>query len=63
MLIALLNGPRFSFMNETISALNGFCDFSVPDGYEDETGFHFGSERSDASCPPMLETTSFGEHI
>jgi hypothetical protein len=63
MLNALHNGRHFSFTNETFSLLNDFQDFWAPEGYEDDTGFHFGPERIDGSRLSRAEATWSGDHI
>jgi hypothetical protein len=43
---ALLSSPRLSFVDELTTLARELCDFSVPEGYEDETGFHFAPVRT-----------------
>lgn len=59
---SLLSGPRLSFVDEVTILAREMWDFSVPEGYEDETGFHFASART-ISHPPMEGQNWLGEHI
>jgi hypothetical protein len=62
LLNALLSGPRRSFVDEVTAMVRELGDFSVPDGYEDETGFHFGPAKH-GSRPPLESQNCLGEHI
>jgi hypothetical protein len=41
----MLGRSRFSFLDEAVGLFTGARGFTAPEGYEDETGFHF-EERS-----------------
>jgi len=58
----VLNRPDFALVEEIVGAFRGLFDFSVPDGYEDETGFHFAMSHT-TSRPPMDSQNWLGEHI
>lgn len=60
LLNAMLSGPRLSFVDEVTTLAREMWDFSVPEGYEDETGFHFART---ISRPPMEGQNWLGEHI
>lgn len=42
---ALLPGSHFSLMDRAAARLAAWFDRTVPDGYEDETGFHLATAR------------------
>lgn len=62
MLSALLNSPPLSFMDEVTRLCRELGDFSIPEGYQDESGFHYVSVHT-LSRAPMEEPISLGEHI
>lgn len=59
----LLNLSSFPLVDETFGRLAGLFDFSVPEGYQDETGFHFSPGRSPGSQSSPVEYPGLGEHI
>ena len=62
-LSALLAGPDFSLMGKAADFLAGLIELTVPDGYEDEAGFHYLPARSGGSRPPMDGPVWLGEYI
>lgn len=62
-LSALLSGPGFSLADKAADFLAGLFDFTVPEGYEDEAGFHPVPARADASHPPGEAPVWLGEYI
>ena len=61
-LSSLLSGPHFSLADKAAALLAGLFDFSVSEGYEDDTGFHFVPVRVD-SRPPLDGPVWLGEDI
>lgn len=62
-LSALLAGPNFSLVDNAAKMLARLWDFSVPEGYEDETGFHLTPVPSSTSRPPVEAPVWLGESI
>jgi len=62
-LSALLAGPDFSLMGKAADFLAGLIELTVPEGYEDEAGFHYLPARSGRSRPPMDGPVWLGEYI
>jgi hypothetical protein len=62
-LSALLTGPHFSLLDWVAKALSDLWHLSVPEGYQDETGFHPVPVRSTASRPPVEAPVWLGEYI
>jgi hypothetical protein len=62
-LSALLVGPHFSLLDPVARLLTRQWYHWVPEGYEDETGFHLTSERSSASRPPVETPVWLAEYI
>jgi hypothetical protein len=62
-LSALLSGPHFSLADKAAHFLARTFGFTVPEGYQDDTGFHSTMERSRASRPPMDSPVWLGEDI
>jgi len=62
-LSALLAGPDFSLMGKAADFLAGLVELTVPDGYEDEAGFHYLPARTGVSRPPKDGPVWLGEYI
>jgi hypothetical protein len=62
-LSAMLNVPNFSLVDRAADLLAGLFNFSVPEAYEDETGFHYVMDRSGLPRPPADGPVWLGEYI
>ena len=62
-LSALLIGPEFSLMGKAADFLAGLLEIKVPEGYEDEAGFHYCAVRSDHSRLSKDGPVWLGEYI
>ena len=47
-LSALLSGPHYTLLDKAADLLSGLFDFTVPEGYEDESGFHLTPVRAES---------------
>ena len=59
---ALFSSPHLSFMDEVTRLCRELGDFSIPEGYEDDTGFHYVPVHS-VSHSVREGLNSQGEHI
>jgi hypothetical protein len=62
-LSALLGASNFTLTGQARELLARLFDFSIPEGYEDETGFHYAPVRANRSRPPMVGPIWLGEDI
>ncbi|HWA27023.1 MAG TPA: hypothetical protein VG734_15305 [Lacunisphaera sp.] len=63
-LSALLTGPNFSLGSKAAKVLAGLWDFSVAEGFEDETGFHYIPVERKAEIRPASPDAAWqGEYI
>ncbi|HEY8995920.1 MAG TPA: hypothetical protein VIM71_14740 [Lacunisphaera sp.] len=59
LLSAQFSVSRASLLDEIAALVRLLTDTWAPEGYEDETGFHFGSDV----CSSVEEPDWLGEHI
>lgn len=62
-LSGLFTGLRTSFLDESVDLLDGMFELSVPDGYEDEAGFHLVTTQTNGNRHAVAEPVCLGENI